>query len=64
MLFKNYYGREVKPGLEGRANFYKCGDETEFPHYGAWSLRDGGPDFHRPEFFGSIVFGNKLNGKT
>jgi hypothetical protein len=57
MLFKNYYGETIRPGLEGRANFYKCGDETEFPHYGAWSPpRTKKPDFHRPEFFGKIIF--------
>jgi hypothetical protein len=60
MLFKNYYGDAIRPGLEGRANFYKCGDETEFPHYGAWSPpRTEAPDFHRPEFFGKIVFSEK-----
>jgi hypothetical protein len=60
MLFKNYYGDTIRPGLEGRANFYKCGDETEFPHYGAWSPpRTEAPDFHRPEFFGKIVFSEK-----
>ena len=37
------------------ANFYKCGDETEKPHYGMhneviWEQ----PSFHRPEFFVNI----------
>jgi len=60
MLFKIYYGDTVKPRLEGRANFYKCGDETEFPHYGAWSPpRTEAPDFHRPEFFGTIIFSER-----
>ncbi|MBS5063186.1 MAG: carbohydrate-binding family 9-like protein [Hungatella hathewayi] len=37
------------------ANFYKCGEMTEFPHYGMWSKIDSpAPDFHRPEFFGEL----------
>ncbi|HSA95274.1 MAG TPA: carbohydrate-binding family 9-like protein [Acidobacteriota bacterium] len=57
-LFKNLYGEEVRPGRRAAANFYKCGDETEVPHYGAWSpVETPAPDFHRPEFFGELVFG-------
>lgn len=38
-----------------RGNFYKCGDETPIPHYGAWSLiRELEPDFHCPEYFGEL----------
>ena len=57
-LFQKLYGREIAPGHRAAANFYKCGDETEAPHYGAWSkVGTPAPDFHRPEFFGEIVFG-------
>lgn len=57
-LFRMLYGRAVRPGLRAAANFYKCGDETEVPHYGAWSpVGTAAPDFHRPEFFGELVFG-------
>ena len=56
-LFKIYYGEKIFSGLEARANFYKCGDETEFLHYGAWSpIQSSSPDFHRPEFFGRLIF--------
>ena len=50
------YGRtEFHRGDRFRANFYKCGDETETPHYGTWNFIDlPSPDFHRPEFFGEI----------
>lgn len=50
------YGREnYKSGDVIKANFYKCGDETAKPHYGAWNFIDlPQPDFHRPEFFGEI----------
>ena len=57
-LFRKLYG-DADPGRSrAAANFYKCGDETETPHYGAWSpVGTPAPDFHRPEFFGEIVFG-------
>ena len=56
-LFEKLYGQAIGPGHRAAANFYKCGDETETPHYGAWSpVRTPSPDFHRPEFFGEIVF--------
>ncbi len=39
-----------------RGNFYKCGDETEFEHYGCWNpIALEKPDFHCPEFFGNFV---------
>ena len=57
-LFRKIYALEVRPGHRAAANFYKCGDETEFPHYGAWSRVDTpSPDFHRPDFFGEVIFG-------
>jgi len=57
-LFRKVYGRDVRPGRRAAANFYKCGDETEVPHYGAWSrVETPSPDFHRPEFFGEVIFG-------
>ena len=37
-------------------NFYKCGDKTRSPHYGAWNpVQTEKPDFHRPEFFGTLI---------
>lgn len=37
------------------ANFYKCGDELEEPHYLAWNpVLSADPDFHRPAFFGGL----------
>ncbi len=44
-------------GNEAIGNFFKCGDETEFKHYGMWNLIDNPtPDFHLPEYFGKIIF--------
>ena len=39
-----------------RVNFYKCGNKCDRPHYLSWSPIDAErPDFHRPEFFGTMV---------
>ncbi len=39
-------------------NFYKCADGTDSPHYLSWApIKTPKPDFHRPEFFGEIIFG-------
>ncbi len=44
------FGVEAVTSLRG--NFYKCGDETAFPHFGMWAKVDvSAPDFHRPEYF-------------
>lgn len=39
-----------------RANFYKCGDKTPLPHYGAFSPVDSlEKGFHNPPCFGEIL---------
>jgi hypothetical protein len=56
-LFEKHYGSRISSGHIARANFYKCGDETEIPHYGAWSrVESDSPDFHRPDSFGRLLF--------
>lgn len=50
-------GFDLEKGNRLNANFYKCGDETETPHYLSWSpIETETPDFHRPEFFGELQF--------
>ncbi len=54
--------RNVDPAFrfegELRANLYKCGDKTPQPHFLAWApVRSETPDFHRPEDFGRLRFG-------
>nr|WP_294948071.1 carbohydrate-binding family 9-like protein [uncultured Mucilaginibacter sp.] len=40
-----------------RVNFYKCGDELPEPHFLSWApVKHPYPEFHLPEFFGSVVF--------
>lgn len=44
-------------GLKATANFYKCGDDTSIPHYVTWNpVGTENPDYHRPEFFGKVMF--------
>ena len=41
-----------------RGNLYKCGDETDHPHYACFHNIDWAkPDYHRPEFFATFVLG-------
>lgn len=40
-----------------KGNFYKCADGADLPHYGSYfPIKTETPDFHRPEFFGKIIF--------
>lgn len=44
-----------------RGNFYKCADDSKWPHFLSWSaIETEQPDFHRPEFFGTMVFDKKV----
>ena len=44
-------------GMVSSANFYKCGDKLTTPHFLSWNLVEvPSPDFHRPDFFGKIIF--------
>lgn len=44
-------------GLTMRANFYKCGDRLQQPHFLSWNpISWPEPCFHTPECFGTIVF--------
>ncbi|WP_297090422.1 carbohydrate-binding family 9-like protein [uncultured Draconibacterium sp.] len=44
-------------GLQATANFYKCGDATSDPHFVTWNpIETKNPDYHRPEYFGKIIF--------
>lgn len=57
-MLKEIYGKDriIKKGDIIKANFYKCGDESIFEHYGMWSeVKTLNPDFHRPEYFGKLI---------
>lgn len=49
-------------GVKARANFYKCGDNLNTPHYVSWNKIDSPtPNFHQPLFFGEIEFGKEVS---
>lgn len=54
-FFKHKIG--LLNGLRMRANIYKCGDKLSVPHFLSWNpIKTDTPDFHRPEFFGEVIF--------
>lgn len=57
--FKVFFKHDIRT-LEGKsinANFYKCGDELQKPHFLSWNpIEIETPDFHRPDFFGELKF--------
>ncbi len=55
------YFKKISPEMHG--NFYKCGDDTPHPHYASWNpVTCKEEDFHRPEFFGKLVFEKEIPG--
>lgn len=54
-----FYKHRIQ-SLDGQtiaANFYKCGDELQTPHFLSWNrIEIEKPDFHRPDFFGKLIF--------
>jgi len=57
-LLKALYGKDYEfyDGMVMRGNFYKCGDKTKIPHWGAWApVTTNPPGFHNPECFGEII---------
>ena len=48
---------ETFNGKTMRANFYKCGDKLQTPHFLSWApIELPKPKFHCPEFFGELMF--------
>ena len=44
-------------GIKAKANFYKCGDHLNVPHFVSWSpINNPTPNFHLEKFFGEIEF--------
>lgn len=56
-LIKDVYGNaDFHTGSKIRGNFYKCGDDTDIPHYGSYTeIQWDHPDYHRPEFFADMM---------
>ncbi len=56
-----YHPSILLEGLDARGNFYKCFDESENKHYLSWNpVETKKPDFHKPGFFGIILFNQDL----
>lgn len=58
-LIESIYGNaEYKKGDYIRGNFFKCGDHTETPHYGSYTVIDPTvierPSFHQPAYFADM----------
>ena len=50
-------GIRTLDGARMTANFYKCGDKMEKPHFLSWNpIRSETPNFHLPEYFGVLSF--------
>ncbi|MGB8490540.1 MAG: carbohydrate-binding family 9-like protein [Bacteroidales bacterium] len=46
-----------QPGVEWKANFYKCAEKNSNPHFITWAVvQNNIPDFHLPQFFGTLGF--------
>ena len=44
-------------GVDAHANFYKCGDKLNQPHFLSWKpVMTSTPDFHQPKYFGVLAF--------
>lgn len=55
-FLKEYFGAELCSGARLHGNFYKCGDDYEYPHYGMFKPYDvPRPDYHRPERFADFI---------
>ena len=57
ILLDRAEGERPAAGVVWQGNFNKCTQETPVPHWGTWNpVETEHPDFHRPEFFGDILF--------
>lgn len=53
-----HHGLASFDGLHVKGNVYKCGDKLPHPHFlSLFPIDLPKPDFHRPDFFGEVVFG-------
>lgn len=49
-------GVEIARDTCWRANFFKCGGDPRFPHWGSWFPIGEVLNFHQPSFFGVLQF--------
>lgn len=54
-FFKHHF--TPTPGSRIKGNIYKCGNKLLHPHFVSWTpIKTEKPDFHRPEYFGTLIF--------
>lgn len=55
-LIRSIYGNSMfRSGDILTGNFYKCGDDTQIPHYASWTkINSKEPNFHLPSYFGTL----------
>ena len=54
-FFKHHF--TPVPGNLIKGNIYKCGNKLPHPHFVSWNpVKTEKPDFHRPEYFGTLIF--------
>ncbi|MBQ9937663.1 MAG: hypothetical protein IJO86_04975 [Oscillospiraceae bacterium] len=57
-IYKLYGKINFEKGYKFTGNMFKCGDETEYEHYGMWCRSIAViPQFHRVEYFGDLIIG-------
>ena len=57
LIAKYIDGFTIQKGINIKANFFKCGDKSNIAHFLSWTkIETPSPDFHRPEFFGTLIF--------
>ena len=57
-FFEEYLGPLTRAsGTLWKGNFYKCGDNTSHPHWASWVPIGEQLNFHQPEYFGCLEFG-------
>lgn len=56
-FIKKVYGiNNFKAGDILKGNFFKCGDDTEKPHFGSYTkIKNEFPSFHQPDFFADLI---------
>lgn len=56
-FIQEYYGKiDFESGYQFAGNFYKCGDDSDKPHFGCWNpILNAEPNFHLPQYFGALT---------
>ena len=57
MILKLHSMIRLHKSMDRILGIIKCGDDLTVPHFLSWNpIKTEKPDFHRPEFFGTVKF--------